>query len=165
MIKGEWRTCQYCGEEFWGIRSLIEKGWDIFCSKICARQADKTGVNRSCMSCNTEFYVSGWSVKNGYGKYCSTDCYDRGLTELAQKIRKLFYSWRKSVLCRDHFKCVECGAKKNLEVHHIIPIVKIRKDYNINSMQDAKECDLLYDINNGKTLCERCHQKSHGSKT
>jgi hypothetical protein len=144
---------------------LLRKGGIYSVQRYVLGKPIKPGENRSCVRCNKEFYVSDWYVKNGYGKYCSTDCYDRGLTELSQKIRKLFYSWRMGCLRRDHFKCVECGVKKNLEVHHIIPIVKIRKDYNINSMQDAKECDLFYDINNGKTLCVRCHQKSHGSET
>ncbi len=39
MTKGEYRACKTCGKEFWGIRSYIERGWDTFCSKACARQA------------------------------------------------------------------------------------------------------------------------------
>lgn len=46
---------------------------------------------------------------------------------------------------RDGWKCVECGARGRLEVHH----VKRVKDYP----------DLAYDLENLKTLCGVCHAR------
>jgi 5-methylcytosine-specific restriction endonuclease McrA len=73
------------------------------------------------------------------------------------KIRKLSWKWWKAVLERDAHKCVNCESTSDLEVHHKIPLVKIMKDYNINSLEEAKICKLLFDIANGETLCEKCH--------
>ena len=55
--------------------------------------------------------------------------------------------WSKAIRERDG-KCVECGCEENLHAHHI----KRWKDYP----------ELRYDLSNGVTLCEPCHQKAHG---
>ncbi|WP_431017513.1 HNH endonuclease [Bradyrhizobium pachyrhizi] len=44
---------------------------------------------------------------------------------------------------RDDFKCTECGARGQLEVHHEIPV------------EAAPE--LTFDLGNLKTLCRDCH--------
>jgi len=46
---------------------------------------------------------------------------------------------------RDGFKCVECGARGRLEVHHVKPV--------------RTHPDLAYDLDNLKTLCVRCHSR------
>ncbi len=56
--------------------------------------------------------------------------------------------WRESVFKRDNYTCQECGNKNvYLEPHHIIPI------------RSGKD-ELLFDTNNGITLCRPCHQKT-----
>lgn len=159
MKTGEWRKCPGCKKLFWANRTKINLGFDNYCSRRCNHEHLKTGKYRNCIRCDKKFYISGWSVKQGHGKYCSKKCYDRGLTELSMKIRKLLYKWQKAVLIRDGYRCVDCGNKDDLEIHHIIPLVKIIEDYNINSLEDAKKCELLFDIDNGETLCEDCHIK------
>ena len=57
--------------------------------------------------------------------------------------------WRLAVYKRDEFKCKKCGLKMNwkgkqLNAHHIRPWA----DYPV----------LRYDINNGITLCYKCHK-------
>lgn len=59
--------------------------------------------------------------------------------------------WRQLVLERDNFTCQDCGCAnedKKLHAHHII-----KWDDNI---------ELRFDINNGLTLCTKCHNKIHG---
>jgi len=58
-----------------------------------------------------------------------------------------YKKWRKDVFERDNFQCKECGALNNLNAHHITPIRE-------NSLR-------FYDISNGITLCESCHQKTY----
>jgi hypothetical protein len=160
MTKGEYRVCKTCGKEFWGIRSYIEKGWDIFCSKICAREADKTGEYRNCVRCDKKFYISDWYVKNGYGKYCSRTCLDYGLTDLYSKIRASDYHtrWHRLVLKKDEFTCQNCGQKHgDLEAHHLVPFAKILRDNSVTTLEEAKNCEFLWDIDNGQTLCMKCH--------
>lgn len=54
--------------------------------------------------------------------------------------------WRKAVLVRDGYHCIKCSSVKNLQVDHIKP----RSLYP----------ELAYDINNGRTLCAKCHRKT-----
>ena len=55
--------------------------------------------------------------------------------------------FRISVLKRDNYICKRCGSKNKLNVHHIKP----KKDYE----------HLIFDVNNGITLCEKCHKYIH----
>lgn len=61
---------------------------------------------------------------------------------------KKYAEWRKSVFERDKYTCVMCGDKKggNLEADHIKPF--------------ALYPEKRFDINNGRTLCRPCHQKT-----
>jgi hypothetical protein len=55
--------------------------------------------------------------------------------------------WRKGVLEKDFYTCQMCGNSENLHAHHIIPF--------------AKDIDKRFDIDNGITLCEKCHKQVH----
>lgn len=68
--------------------------------------------------------------------------------------------WKFSVLKRDNFQCQICSSKKTLQVDHIIPFTKIKKEFNVKTLDDAIECELLWDISNGRTLCLKCHKKT-----
>ena len=78
-------------------------------------------------------------------------------TTVRQKLmgRKEQQIWRTSVYERDGYTCQECGKKGNetggyLNAHHI-------KKYSEHS-------DLMLDINNGITLCQKCHRKTQGKE-
>lgn len=55
--------------------------------------------------------------------------------------------WVKKLYLEYPNKCIICGAKNDLEPHHILPV----KPYN----------DLYGDVNNGCLICKRCHRKYH----
>jgi hypothetical protein len=57
------------------------------------------------------------------------------------------YIWRKEVLKRDNYTCQECGKTKKLQVHHI------------NSW--AEYPFERFNIENGQTLCRKCHSKTN----
>jgi 5-methylcytosine-specific restriction protein A len=46
---------------------------------------------------------------------------------------------------RDGFKCVECGKRGRLEVHHVLPV--------------RTHPQLAFDMSNVKTLCVPCHAR------
>ena len=56
-------------------------------------------------------------------------------------------SWKKKVLEKDGFKCINCEHTKSLEVHHI-------EGYSARP-------DLRTAITNGVTLCDVCHTSLH----
>jgi 5-methylcytosine-specific restriction endonuclease McrA len=97
-------------------------------------------------------------------------CYRSGeLTPLHKKIRHLqeYFSWRSAVFERDKYCCRDCGMKKrNLEVHHIKFFKTLKVQYKIKTLEDAKNCKELWNINNGLTLCRQCHLKTwnHGGR-
>ena len=58
---------------------------------------------------------------------------------------RYFIEWRKGVFERDGHKCQGCESVKRLLAHHIM-----RRD---------EHPELMYDVDNGLTLCDSCHAK------
>ena len=83
-----------------------------------------------------------WNWKGGKKEYCR----DRHSFE--------WKAWRKKVYERDNYTCLGCGVKgikKNtFDPHHILPV----RDFS----------HLKYDVNNGITLCKKCHEKTMGKE-
>lgn len=72
-----------------------------------------------------------------------------------------YRQWRSDIFTRDKFICQECfKIGGNLHAHHIKPFYKIIDEYKIKSLEDADNCEELWNINNGITLCENCHHKT-----
>ena len=82
-----------------------------------------------------------------------------GITSLVRLIRHTYKyrQWRSDIFTRDDFKCQICGGKGILEAHHIKGFIDILKENNINTLEDAEKCEELWNINNGETLCQKCH--------
>lgn len=87
--------------------------------------------------------------------------YKGGITPLSKIIRDLkkYDEWRLSVYQRDNFTCKKCGrVGGRLNAHHKKPFAQILQDNNITNYYDAINCDELWDVDNGITLCEHsCH--------
>lgn len=61
---------------------------------------------------------------------------------------KEYKKWRKSVLLRDNYTCVECECNEiEMHVHHIKHVVCYP--------------ELIFDTDNGITLCVHCHAIKH----
>ena len=98
--------------------------------------------------------------------FCEQECYSRfrqermlsseqptwrgGVAKATQVGRgnKRYKEWQLAVFTRDGFRCVWCGSETDLEADHI----KRWADYPT----------LRYDISNGRTLCQPCHNKTRG---
>src|ERR1035437_10547988 len=56
--------------------------------------------------------------------------------------------WSLSVKARDGKNCMQCGGNERLHSHHL----KAKSEYP----------ELMYDLDNGITLCASCHSIVHG---
>jgi hypothetical protein len=88
-----------------------------------------------------------------------------GITRLSLSIRQMTENrkWMDATKARDK-KCLICGAIEELESHHIKEVAKIIEENNIKNREDARKCKELWDINNGITVCAKCHCKIHNRK-
>ena len=95
--------------------------------------------------------------KSGEG----TTNWQGGLTDSGKIIRESekYNEWRTQIFIRDNYTCQECkSCGCYLNAHHINPLHKILKENNITNFEEALLCSELWDISNGKTLCEECHK-------
>ena len=72
-------------------------------------------------------------------------------TKRQQRNSPQYIEWRRAVFARDGYKCAICGqVGGTLNAHHIKPF--------------AKYPDLRLELDNGITLCEKCHREVHRKK-
>lgn len=72
-------------------------------------------------------------------------------TKKQQRKSPEYIEWRRSVFARDGYRCAVCGqVGGKLNAHHIKPF--------------AKYPDLRLELDNGITLCEKCHREVHRKK-
>ncbi len=87
-----------------------------------------------------------------------------GITPLYLQIRHHLKSrqWSSDCFTRDDFTCQECGIRGGkLCCHHIKYFSEIIKSYKIKTLGEALNCEELWNINNGVTICQGCHIKIH----
>lgn len=129
---------KYCSKECWSIR-----GKQINNCKYCGKQIITT-KGRNKKYCNMECRNKDYLEKN---KGENSPAWKGGKTSEARRRKATieYKTFRKKVFERDNYQCQECGKKtRTLEVHHI----KSQSEYP----------ELIYDINNGITLCHECHK-------
>jgi 5-methylcytosine-specific restriction endonuclease McrA len=133
------------------------------------------GELRNCASCGKLFFVRTAKLKEGNGRFCSLSCINtgefhhsyKGNASLNTSIRRcvIFRQLKLAVFQRDDFTCQYCGERGGkLNAHHIIRFGKIIEDNNITTLEEAYDCELLWDITNQITLCEKCHRELHKNK-
>ena len=87
-----------------------------------------------------------------------------GITPLRKQIRECFKyrQWRSDVFTRDNFTCQDCNKRGGwIEAHHVLKsFADILIDNKIKTLEDAINCEEMWNINNGRTLCENCHKKT-----
>ena len=74
-----------------------------------------------------------------------------------------YIEWRTAVFTGDNFTCTHCNDSRggNLEADHIITVENIFDAFKIKTIDEAIDCELLWEISNGRTLCKDCHIKRH----
>lgn len=86
-----------------------------------------------------------------------------GITPLYKQISGniKYRQWRSDIFERDDYTCQNCGKRGGIiQAHHIKSFASIIKENKITTLDQALSCEELWNINNGKTLCEDCHKKT-----
>lgn len=87
-----------------------------------------------------------------------------GITPLNQKIRHClkYKIWIRQIFKRDNWTCQKCGQRGgNLEAdHYPIKFSDILKKNNVTSYEESQKCNELWNIDNGRTLCLKCHNRT-----
>ena len=147
--RGRFFKCLQCAEQFWRSPSAIKDGNNKFCSRLCYA-ASLVGIKRS------DEYKAAMRGRNYVGN--RNPNWKGGVTSENRKQRgsEEFKKWRSSVFKRDHWTCQKCGSRSKanqyvrIEAHHIKPF--------------ATFSNLRFVIDNGLTLCKKCHDKEPKGK-
>ena len=102
------------------------------------------------------------------GKICSeatrrkiSDAKRNLLTPLYKAIRECYKydEWRRNIFKSNYFTCVLCGMKGGeLNADHFPKrFVDIVNESKIKTVEEALNCKELWYIENGRTLCLKCH--------
>ncbi len=156
------RICQYCGKEFIIYRAWLRGGKaGKYCSRSCSAKAQpriSSRVKLICEECGKEYEVKNY--RKDTSRFCSFKCLHKFIHRtnkgenhpfwkggISKRNRHKLQKWRDEILKRDNYKCIKCGSSHNLQVHHILPY--------------SEYPDKRFDIDNGVTLCDKCHAKEH----
>lgn len=134
-------------------------------------------ILRPCFHCKKELSLAPNQVNNR--NFCNRKCWslgtrgegnpgylgDKAVVHIRKRVRELaeYKEWRKACLTRDNWTCQECGFRnkgkdrKTMDVDHIKRFSAIVRENAIISIDDARNCSLLWDISNGRTICRPCH--------
>lgn len=107
--------------------------------------------------------------RDGRRKGANNGRWKGGTSPLPHLLRTNFQyrQWRSDVFTRDGFTCVLCGDSRggNLHAHHCQKtLLEIITEYRIETTEHAASCEALWNINNGMTLCDKCHRQVHSKK-
>ena len=164
------RICPICNKEFTTYDKI-----QVCCSSKCGNKNKEKQLELKCEYCKETFtrqenYVYWHNIRGLDKMFCSNKCKNKYYTgesnpkyikdrfllkDNNHSIRqsKEMSDWRKSVYKRDDYTCQMCGDKSSKGNHLVL------NAHHIERFVDNK--DLIFDVNNGITLCERCHKLTY----
>jgi hypothetical protein len=140
----------------------------MFKSNLLKTHRNKGKTKKECPQLSNAGRMIGdipWNKgKKGYLAQEKHYNWKGGITSLYIRVRNRcwkYSQWRSDVFERDDYTCQECfqrGGKLNAD-HFPKSFSQIFEEYNIRTYKEALDCEELWNINNGRTLCEKCHRK------
>lgn len=130
---------------------LIKKG--VF-AKIIRQSDTYANKTKKCIVGNPFIFISDLIIDDDIlDVFIGSNILDGEFSNIESEVTrnsKKYKEWIEKVFERDNYTCQRCNSKLNIQAHHILPYSQYK--------------ELRTDINNGITLCERCHSsKIYGS--
>lgn len=156
-------VCLYCGKQY-KTRDKKSK----FCSHECLGKYSENKIKTKCDECGKEIILTPSIYNRNKNHYCSARCQRIGYSKRysgensprfnpdLDKESRITYRrglpinlWRTEVFKRDNYTCKCCGTTKSgvFNAHHI---------YDYKNFEEYRT-----DIDNGITLCTKCHKLFH----
>lgn len=143
-------TCVICKKDFDRQSNYTRQTCSVPCGRRLAQQSDKrTRTALTCHHCGKSFYSPNGHLGT---KFCSKACrYAASRKPDTDKKRNSYQyrQWRDAVYQRDNFRCQVCGSEGAIQAHHLEPWHTMPA--------------LRYEVSNGITLCQTCHENIHGA--
>jgi len=170
--------CLQCGRAFYAPPSKKRR----FCSQKCfmssPAQKEVMRIRMQQRWADGEFKDFKWPGPSAEYRECCRARFRKltgnrnhmwkgGISKVKNQVRKMpeYKKWRNSIFERDNYTCLLCGGRSKKGCHqdinadhHPIAFAKIIAENNIENIRNASVCTLLWDINNGRTLCLNCHK-------
>ena len=91
-------------------------------------------------------------------------CWKGGISPIIERIRRCakYRKWVKDVFQRDNYICQKCekvGGYLQAD-HYPKMFCDIISENKIKTFEQAMDCKELWSLENGRTLCKECHQKT-----
>lgn len=138
-------TCMFCKNNF-TLKYKCRK--PKYCSLSCSAKSRPEVWQKGFKNVDREYQKQVASQMRGekhpMWKGGTSRAYKNGYYSAQYK------NWRISVFKRDNFTCCDCGSVGYITAHHI-------KSF-------AHYPELRFDIDNGRTLCEKCHSETDNYK-
>jgi 5-methylcytosine-specific restriction endonuclease McrA len=150
------RTCKICPNEFYVKPSHDEKGWGVFCSRVCKHLGTQKRKILNCFVCAKIIHKTLSQMRRSKSQkfFCGKSCQTKWRNVEFSGERHLGWKGGQSLYCKilleSHIqiKCIMCSKKdlRILAVHHI--------DENRSNSS----------LNNLMWLCHNCHYLVHHDK-
>lgn len=174
------KEAKYCSKKCWGVALKLfpSEKWLNFLARKTRKKRNAQLIK--CENCSKEFYrqKSNISIQNFCSINCKNEYYHKNgkitvakernwnwkenRTYLYRTIRSCqkYRLWKEKVFRRDNFKCIWCQNTEKLIADHVKQFALIIFENNIKDLPMAYKCKELWDINNGRLLCLKCHYRT-----